>query len=118
MDKHDRERRAYPRHELLYQIAVGMHGLRRAQGTTLDISQGGLKACLNERTFRGTEGATCLVRFIDAREGLIPRSTLATLRRVEEREDDYVISLEFVPRLDLLGVHVHALGLLTSESVH
>lgn len=102
------DRRACPRYQIPTTagliVAIGAPGFRPTDGVTFNISLGGLLARLSQKTFEGSEGTECLVRFLEVGDELKPHSMLGTIRRVEIRNGYFFVAVEFLEFLENLNL--------------
>lgn len=105
-----KERRRHPRHEAALELSIevelyGFHGDVEpffASGLTVNISRGGLLACVDAPV---TDGSVCKVFFHDTAGQVQPRHVAALVVRCSEREDGtFLVAAEFEQPLSRLRI--------------
>lgn len=103
-----RERRGFPRAgmSVLIQVQIVAEGASlddglggSISGLSMDVSRGGVVAWLGREV---PEGADCVVRFVNGRRRLGPVLAGGVVRRVERRNEGFVVGIELVPPLEFL----------------
>ena len=103
-----RERRGFPRAAMsvLIQVQVVPNGgplddilSTSISGLSTDVSRGGLSAWIGQEIPDRTD---CIVRFFNSRGRLKPELAWGVIRRLEARQDGFVIGVEFDTPLEFL----------------
>ena len=87
-----------------FEVALGPLGKPPTFGTPVDISRGGLKTRTRDSVFDCSAGTEYLIRFRDPHGRLAPDRTLAWVRRIEEKQGQYLVSLEFTHPLERVSI--------------
>jgi len=104
----ERDRRGFPRTAMSVLIQVQLvpgdtpleDQLSRAvSGLSTDVSRGGLCAWVGQEI---TDRTDCIVRFFNSRGRLKPELTWGMVRRVDPRQDGFVVGVEFDMPLEFL----------------
>ncbi len=103
-----RDRRGFPRTAMsvLIQVQLVPHGTalddqlnRGVSGLSTNLSRGGMAAWVGQEISGETD---CIVRFFNARGRLKPDLAWGRIRRVDERQDGFVVGVEFDMPLEFL----------------
>jgi CheY-like chemotaxis protein len=104
----ERERRGFPRAAMsvLIQVQVMPHGTplddhltQAISGLSTDVSRGGMSAWIGHEIPDRTD---CIVRFYNSRGRLKPALAWGVIRRIDRRQDGFVIGVEFDTPLEFL----------------
>ena len=104
----ERDRRGFPRTAMtvLIQVEVVPDGARldghlskAISGLSTDLSRGGMSAWVGHEIPAHTD---CIVRFFNSRGRLKPELTWGVIRRIDDRQDGFVVGVQFDTPLEFL----------------
>ncbi len=118
-----RERRGFPRTAMSVLIQVQIvpnggpldeHLSASISGLSTDLSRGGLSAWIGQEIPDRTD---CIVRFFNSRGRLKPELAWGVIRRLEQRQDGFVVGVEFDTPLEFLRLAEGATHFVTGGKV-